>query len=95
MLAEGLAVFIEKLRVRSFQRPGGRGAVGLASVNLIAFGVDAQEELLIRGRLKCSGNILGRGGKRKNGDRCCGESDGHESVRAVGHGIFLLPEILA
>jgi hypothetical protein len=88
MLAEEIAVGVEEVGVWSFQSPGELGAVGLASVDLIAFGVEGEEELFAGGRLELRGNLLGGGGRGREqwgaGEECDGSEGADLAVHEVG-----------
>jgi len=61
MFAERLVVFVKKLGVGSFEGPG---TVGFAGIDLIALGVNLEQEFLIGGRLELRWKLLLRNGDK-------------------------------
>jgi len=68
MFSEEIAVGVEEVGVRGFQNPGILAVVGFAGVDLIAFGVNGEEGLLTRGRLKLWRNLLCQRGECGDGE---------------------------
>jgi hypothetical protein len=80
MFAEEIAVGVEEVGVGSFENPGILAVIRFAGVDLIAFGVDGEEELFAGGRLESGGDLLGGGG----GD--CEKEDERSEIRSArGH----------
>ena len=85
MLAEGFSVFVEELGVGGFQRPCELRGVGLAGVDLIAFRVDLEEQVLIGWRLELLRDLRGKT-SGKNGVRGDQQCDGCNEANRLAHG---------
>ena len=86
MSSEGFAVFVEEPGVGSFERPNELRRVAFARVDLIALGMDLEQELFRGGRLEWLRGLLRRKGKRK-GEAHDGESRGEcSSMNSKAHG---------
>jgi hypothetical protein len=59
MFAEGLAIFVEELGIGRFQLPKKRRGPFFTGVDLVALGVELEEELFVGGRLKLGRDLLG------------------------------------
>ena len=59
MFTDGLAVFVEELGVGSFELPEKRRGTFFTGVDLVALGVELEEELLVGGRLELGRDLLG------------------------------------
>jgi hypothetical protein len=83
MFAEGLAIFVEELSVGRFQLPEKRCGPFFTGVDLVALGVELEEELFVGGRLKLGRDLLGgqreREKGRERGQAECG-GDGVEKI---------------
>jgi len=92
MFAEGFAVFVEELGIGSFQRPSELCRVAFARVDLIALGMDLEQELFRGVRLELLRDLLRWKGKRKDqahdgesrGECWAVNSNAHGSIPPVG-----------
>jgi hypothetical protein len=69
MLTERFVILVEKLRVRSLQRPGDLPRFTLADIDLIPLRMDPKKKLLVSWRAKFFRDLLRANGARKNSAR--------------------------
>lgn len=86
MLAERLALFIEKLRVGRFQRPSVSVEVLFLDVDLIALGMNLQKQLFVGRWLKLRRKLLGADGGGKKHARCRKQRGCHKYADNFVHG---------
>ena len=86
MFAERFTILVEKLSVRSLQRPGEFRSVTLAAVDLVALRMDLEKKLFVCGRLELLRDFLRGNRERKDRAQGCEQRGGSESANAVVHG---------
>jgi hypothetical protein len=86
VFAEGFAVLVEELGVWSLESPCELSAIGFAGVDLVALGVELEEELFVGGRLELRRHFLRRSGQGKKGGRDGEQVDGCEYANGLAHG---------
>ena len=86
MFAERPAILIEELCVRSLERPGELRAVTLTGVNLVALGMNLEENAFPRRWAELFRDLLCANGRAESGS-CRGEHSGaYKSEKQFAHG---------